>query len=205
MSQYIEFFDDRGMLGPHGMNDILYTTEFSTLTKETPNEISQDSAQHLIDYHYFLGRFLLNSDRTSPISHDNYTGLVCLSMIHELQFHKNMRFGHHCWHPRDLFFYMWLTKGFWHWIGLLFLWVTSICMIESVLNTTFKTINGVDVLETDGKLLTWLCLNSTNVPITKWICDRIAKKKFGGYSQFFEIYFGKSHPNYQLISSKEQV
>jgi hypothetical protein len=187
-----------GMIGPHGMNDILYTAEYFALCRTKP-------IMHIITLiHQHLSRDdkWTNSDGTTPISHDNMTAIVCLEKL--IGGRILFRPEHAYWHPRDFVFYAWNSNSrFWRIFGGSLLWITSLCMIWSVLVDRYKNIDGKMVLATDGKLLTWLRLECTHMPITKWICDKIVKKR-SGWKHYFQVYFGEDHINSRLAAGREQ-
>lgn len=195
------YFFDNGLMAPHGMNDILFTAEFKALGGDLPQEMIISA----INKHYDSQWNLVNSDGSEVISHDNLTALYCISQLANLP-KPGFKPEHAYLHPRDFFFYMWASGGVLGAIGTLFLWIPFLCMVESVLNTTYKNIDGQDVMATDGKLLTWLRINSFNLPITKWICDRIVKWKYGSYQSFFDLYFkDPNHPNRVLAAQSPRV
>jgi hypothetical protein len=198
-NEFATFFDDDYLMSPFGPNGILFTAEYCLLSDKDLTALQVDQ---VIGVYYDRKTDSFFDSDGFQISHDNYTAIMCLSKLYNLNYHKRFRLGHQCLHPRDLFFYCWISEGFWHYVGLLFLWVPFLCMIESVLNTTYKTIDGHQVLETDGKLLTWLRINTFNMPLTKKLCDKIVKWKNYSYKFFFSVYFKPDHPNAILAFNK---
>ncbi len=190
------FFDD-GRMAPHGMNDIVYSTEFLYLG----GQLTFLQENKLYSSHILNG--LVNSDNTAPISHDNLTALTCLSLLISL---PGPRFSpeHAYWHPRDFFFYAYMNgTGLIKAFGFLFSWVTSVCLIYSIIFDSYKTINGQQVLATDGKLLTFLVINTGKYNLTKAVCEFILKRKGKKFADYFLIYFGDQHPNYILAKEKD--
>ena len=189
-----KYTDEHSMIGPGGMNTIVYTVQYLILGG-------------LLDISFFdiLFRHIdnksgdwCNSDGTTPISHDNMTAMALLVKRYG---YTSIKFEpqHAYWHPRDFFYYAFMSNSpFWRIVGNLFLWVSSLCMIFGVAFDHYKNIDGAKVLATDGKLLTWMRINGSNLPVTKYICDYIVHKK-GGWNQYFKIYFkDEGHPNIVL-------
>lgn len=197
-NEFKPYFNENNMLAPHGMNDILYTAHFQALT----NYFSKGEIKTLLDLHK-KDREYVNSDFAGPISHDNFTAFICLSKLVSLPKH-DFKPEHAWWHPRDFIFYSYTSNNkVAQMFGFLLLWISCLIMIIGMWQENYKIIDGKKVLATDGKLLTWLRINTFNLPITKWICDYIVKKKYISYELFFSIYFkDKEHPNNVLISEK---
>ena len=153
-------------------------------------------------------KFRANSNREygSHFSHDNMTGLYCMNknltggvsvLLPIFGWNKRM------WmHPRDVAFYFWAHYPR---FGLLFLWIASLAMIISCLQTyKYRTEHGVKkkFRRTDGKLLTYLRCRSFDMHITFAICTWIIKRKkeFGSWQRVAEIYFtDENHPLRMLI------
>jgi len=134
-----------------------------------------------------------------PWSHDNHTGLVCLSKICGFKEHKQLypSLWRTMLHPRDLIFYSWAAGRWYSRIAWFFLWIPMIAMVVTCLQD-YKVRNGQNILKTDGKILTWLRINSFNLPVTKWLCTLAIRnnKEFGSWKRCFSIYFkDRGHPN----------
>lgn len=196
-------FDHRWLQMPWGGNSILYTAEYAALAFNTPDALTKEQADMAIM------SFLLTAVNELPsgesFSHDDMTAVVCLSKLYDLKYHKNVDMHKldiiHRLHPRDIIFYLYSLGGIYKLISYPFLWIPMICMIESVFNHTYKTINGKAILATDGALLTFLRLATFKLPITKFfvkLCIRGMK-----WSDYFLIYFGLNHPNYILAKEVE--
>jgi hypothetical protein len=185
------------LLGPHGMNDIIYTAQYFLLSEDEPLLW----AWTVIDSHIGLA----NSDGSRPISHDNLTALVCLISRYDHPAHRlPFRPEHAYKHPRDFFFYAANSASpFWRVIGGSFLWVTSLAMIWGLLFRRYKNIDGARVETSDGELLTWLRLNCTKMPLTKRVCDAIVRWRYGGWRYFFNLYYkDNGHPNRVLANER---
>lgn len=206
MREYFKkyFYDDL-RLSPHGENDLVFTAYFASMTMGTEDELPKDKINILIQNHINENGEYIQSDGKPKASLDTVTAIYCLSKLYNLDFHKKFVLGHHCKHPRDLFFFLHCSENIiLKLIGNILFFISTICMIESVLNTTYKNIDGIKILETEGKLLTRLRINSFKLPITKIICDYIVKDKFEGYATFFHTYFKDVyHPNRILIRETE--
>ena len=186
-----KYTDHKGMIGPGGMNTIVYTVQYLMLGGLLNISFMQIIFNHLSDDGSWC-----NSDGTTPISHDNMTALAIL--VKRYGSHGKIQFEpqHAYLHPRDFFYYAFMCNSLrWRIIGTAFLWISSLCMIYGVAFDHYKNIDGAKVLATDGKLLTWMRINGSNLPITRFICNQIVKYK-GGWSQYFKIYFkDEGHPN----------
>lgn len=194
------FKDAKGMIGPGGMNTIVYTVQYLMLGGLLDISFLQILFIHLDNE---SGRWC-NSDGTMPVSHDNMTALAILIKRYgrtAIKFEPQ----HAYWHPRDFFYYAFMSNSrVWRIIGNLFLWVSSLCMIYGVAFDHYKNIDGARILATDGKLLTWMRINGSNLPLTRLICNLIVRMK-GGWSQYFSIYFkDEEHPNVVMIREIEK-
>ncbi len=167
------------------------------------------------------------------ISHDNLTAIASFSYKHNLKFHKDIyKHGStHFWifdnvpesnrlkrimHPRDIVYWSRLNKKCW---GYLLLWYLCLEQIYScykkykvrptlwysikTLFTTGKWPERRKILHTDGKLLTFVRVNSLSkdswtMRMCGRICGWILKKRFDEdyFHEIFKIYFRDSnHPN----------
>ena len=174
----MRWFDDNYLLYPFGENGILFTSEFFTLKKLLGRLSERDK---------FLAKQAIESQRVSPSefraiseeinSHDNHTGIVCLSYLVGFDYHKRF-FWKHWWrriHPRDIVFYLYLKGGLSRSIASLLMWIPSLAMIISCAQN-YKVRNGRRILKTDGKLLAWLRFNTIKMPITELICTWLIKR-----------------------------
>lgn len=191
--------DNEGMMYPGGENGILFTAEYCMLKdNEGFNRKHLRAAMNWAISHVTHGKNGFKSDPKEPWSHDNHTGLICISKRLGLEHHK--KFFYDGWwrriHPRDLVFYLVVRGGL---MGLLtrpFLFITSIAMILSCLQS-YKVRGGRKIVKTDGKILAWMRFNTINMPITKYICTRIVNKHkyFNGWRSVFTTYFvNLEHP-----------
>lgn len=199
---------DTYTLGPLGENEIVFTSEYWVMTKRLDQPI---------DYTYSLMaiRKMMDFDRKGfssrvmgePWSHDNQTALVCLSKLCNFDFHHKVFWKDWQWrmHPRDFIFYVWASGGFW---GTLFTLILPIALTLAALEVflrQYKDIDGDKVLMTDGKLLTWLKINSFSLPLTKKVCDFWIDKYYGGWQNIFKVYFkDENHPLNVMIQQLEK-
>lgn len=194
--KFKSFFGPDMNLSPFGGNDILYTSEYCSLAKGD-DQLNVNQVKTLLS-------------KINPIvsiedwSRDNHIGYICLSKKFGLDAHKQFYKSNikYMLQPGDFIFFIWAMGGLRSLMVLPFLPITSIAMILTVLITEYKTINGQQVLATDGQLLTYLSINTFNLPFTKYICDKIIKHKYGSYAEIAKVYFGEAHPVYILM--KEQ-
>lgn len=201
--EFKPYFDHRYLCRPWGGNSILYTAEYAALSSSTTDRLHRIHA--IIAYNCFIQSAILELPTGESFSHDDMTALVCLNNQYDLdtditRLHKidtRSRL-----HPRDIIFYMYAAGGLYSVLVYPLLPILTICMVESVLNKTYKTIDGVKVLATDGALLTFLRLHTFNFPITKLLVDLSLKFHKMKWSDYFRTYFGPDHPNY--ILSKER-
>ncbi len=205
-NEFKPFFKDNFRMASFGMNECLYSTEFlflGGLDQSALEDLEQlYFASSLYNYQFTLKGIIINSDKTIPVSHDNMTALTCLTSRYE--FNKPKFSPEHAyWHPRDFFFYAYMNgTGLIKAFGFLFSWVTSICLIYSILFDSYKTINGQQILATDGKLLTFLVINTGKYNLTKAVCEFILRRKDKKFADYFLVYFGDQHPNYILAKEK---
>lgn len=196
-TEFLSYFDQLMRLDPQGDNGILYTAEYSTLAK-ADDQITQRQVRALL-------QAVNPTDSKTIWSRDNHFGYIALSKRFGFNFHEKLYLSNikYLIQPNDVIFWLWASEGL---IGLLatpFLFISSLAMIFTVLITSYKTIDGVKVLATDGQKLTRLTINSFNLPITKNICNYIVNKKYGGWQIFYSTYFkNPEHPINVLI--KEQ-
>lgn len=197
-TEFESFFNSPGMMNPHGTNDILYSAEFNLLG----GELTIEQADLGINKYYCRDIDSFKDNDGLSISHDNYDGCMSLSKQFDLPYHKKFRAGHQNLMPWDLIFYMFISEGIFHYISLPLLFIPSFNLIRSVYVKSYKTIGGKQILSTDGKLLAFLRINTFNLSITRYICNKIVKQRWGSWSFFFETYFGPNHPNTTLAKEK---
>lgn len=192
------------LLGPHPENSILFTSEYWHLLalfrknkqfsiKERSQIVKAINSQLLPDQSGFV-----SFDHNEPWSHDNHTGLICLSKLLDLPYHKKLTWKgwwRRC-HPKDLIFYAYLRGGLPRLIVTPFLFILCFFMILTC-HEKYKVRNGVKILKTDGKLLTFLRLQALpDLHLTKKICDEIIIERFGSWAGVFKTYFvEENHPN----------
>jgi hypothetical protein len=192
-------FDSKGFMAPYGENGILFTSENYALRKKAGLNLSE-----IEGHSYKAMQHVFNENRTDITfgdekdtwSHDNHTGLVCLSKNMDDTLHK--KFFYKQWwrraHPRDWIFFWWIKGGLVGAIANCFMWIHTLIVLQTCLDTR-KASNGK--LDTDGKILAWLRVNSFHMPITKKIVNW-AIDKHGGWKDVFIVYFGLNHPNSQF-------
>ena len=200
-----KFFDNRGLLGPHGENDIVYTSQYYILVLLAS---SPEKRPFLKEYYSSslikaleslrVGRGAFQSDDSKePFSHDNFTALISISQVYGLEYHTKF-FWKGWWrraHPRDVIFYIHSLGGFRGILALPFIPLLSLIMLIGAL-PSYKNIDGQLVLATDGKLLSWLRLQTGNYPLTKRVYDSIISYRYGSWSKIFRTYFREpGHPN----------
>ncbi len=193
-NEFKPYFDSIYGMAPFGSNNILFTAEYTTIAKNE-DQLTQLQVAQLLS-------FKNPAMDEENWSRDNHYGFLALSKRFNLTFHNRLYPSNikYALQPGDLIFFLWASGGLISTIVSPLLFVTSIAMILSVLITSYKSINGKEVLATDGQLLTWLAINNFNLPITKYLCDKIVNKKYGGYYTFFHTYFGPNHPNTVLFT-----
>lgn len=190
-SSFLPYFDENGLLSPHGEDDLLYLSEFCYLAKDL-DTLSESYVQRAIDA--FMIYAYKYRNQNGMWSHDVHTGLVTLSRKYNLDYHKLLFYPGwtHRIQPWNVVYYTLLAGYKFAYLGLPIL---SLKMISDVLFDTYKVIDGKSILETDGVLLTWLRLQTGLFPITKGICEYILKRRKKKWFEYFEIYFGNEHPN----------
>lgn len=203
--EFKSFFDHRYLCRPWGGNSILYTAEYAALAAQSPDRLA--SQQAYVASSCFIQTAILELPSGESFSHDDMTALVCLAKqygfdfsefkLHQIDTRSRL-------HPRDIIFYMYAAGGIYRALAYPLLPILTICMVESVLNKTYKTINGVKVLATDGALLTFLRLHTFKFPITKFLVDLSLKFHKMKWSDYFLTYFGPDHPNY-ILSEERQL
>ena len=186
-----EWFDSNWHMQPQGENGVLFTAYYMAMVVKEHyfwywdiNAVDRNTTAILAALKYTKGE---------PLSHDNMTGIVCISKSFKLNYHKRLchRDWHRRLHPRDVAFYLYAKH---RWLKPL----TSITMISMVWACWHKQISN-GVLDTDGKLLAWLRFETFDWKWTRRLCTYIIKKRHGkNWADLFQIYFGgysMDHPN----------
>lgn len=192
------------LLGPHGENDIVFTSEYWHLLKEyrkgAPFNLRERS-QVIIAINHLMDedeKGFTSNDTSEPWSHDNHTALVCLSKLFDLPYHRKLLWRG-WWrriHPRDLIFYAYMSGGVARFISYFFLPLLFAIMLISM-RKTYKITNGDIVYNTSGKLLALLRMMSCpEFELTRTWCDALIVKGFKNWANVFKIYFiDEEHPN----------
>lgn len=197
------WIDKNGLMEPTGENGSLYTVEYLLLCRNYRKLVFRDKyfitktlesiVLDLFKYIFRVENNPTSENPTEPFSHDNMTGILSLSYILDRKYHKKF-FYKYWWrriHPRDLGYYLYLYNPLFKPLLL----ITSIAMIISCF-PSYKIIDGAIVPRTDGKILSWIRLNTVRMPITAKICTWLIKKQFGSWKNVFSTFFkDKEHPN----------
>lgn len=183
-----DYFDKDYGMAPHGENFVLFTAEYCRLVQmrgyNITKEANVDKAHHVIE--------TALADMNDYLSHDNMTAIVCLSKQFGLHYHEKYR--HRDWmrrlHPRDIIFYLYAKGSV---IGKILLPLSIISMLWAVFHKQIT--NGV--LDTDGKLLTWLRIETFDLKKTRRMAEFILKWRHNKrWNDIFDIYFtDPNHPN----------
>lgn len=139
----------------------------------------------------------------SHFSHDNMTGLYCIyknrDAILRMRQLPILKWNNRWWlHPRDMAFYFWCHHPI---LGLPFLWIASLAMIVSCIQT-YKVRNGKKIIKTDGKLLAYMRCKSFNMGITLAVCTYFIQRHefFNSWNDVAKMYFKEEgHPLRELI------
>lgn len=191
-------YDSNYLVGPHGEDDILYTAIYSNLTKNL-----QLKEQYTPGMAYIaINSILQKGELPVGWSFDMHYGLISLSHQYLMRYEDRLWWKqfHYLLVPRDLILFTYVSGDWAKIIAFPFLWIWSIWIILGALITTYKIINGQQVLATDGLLITWLVLNTFKFPITKKIVDYIVRKKYVCYANLASIYYGNEHPITKLMT-----
>jgi len=134
-----------------------------------------------------------------PASHDNVTAIVAFSYLYKLRYHMDLKILGKFYHPRDVIFYSYLKGNI---LAKLLMFIPSIAMILSCLRK-YKVRNGIKFEAVDGKLLATIRYKCVKMPITKFICEYIMKKRYGENfeEKLYRIYFRnqEDHPNIEMF------
>jgi hypothetical protein len=187
----------------HTENSILYLAEYCILFKMKFGKLpfSRTEMQETIesfrvgDLHFVAHPDSYKEATENPWSHDNHTGLVTLSYLYNLPYHKSL--GYEYWiyrvQPWNLAYYATLSNPI---LGILLKPIIAIKHITGVINFTEN-----DKTETGGKILGFIHLSVLNMKWTKKLCEWILKKNtmFASYKEVFDYYFKyENHPNRKL-------
>jgi hypothetical protein len=184
MSDIDKFFMDNGEMSPFGENGCLFAFDYAMLYGNHQRFLNAVSGVYVDDLHLQAG--------DNPWSHDNHTGFVAASSILGFYFHRKY-FYKYWWrraHPRDIFFYLFMTIGNPNRPGLL-----GLLLLPTWFFTILSCFRVSEQRSTGGKLAFWRLL-SVNAPLVRRICTYIVTKKVGGWKRVYEIYYkDPSHPN----------
>lgn len=193
-----KWFREDGTMSPFGENGVLFTAEYCVME----NELLPGSTNVALLGHRVLKTSQVEEDYFSSgekhFSHDNLTGVFCLSKTLGTDHHKKIWFRNY-WaylHPRDFLWYLWANQRWYSYLVLPFFPIITLAMMHSCWSD-FKVRNGNKILKTDGKILSFLRLKAFNMPITARLCDWVLRnnKEFGSWKKCFEIYFrDPEHP-----------
>jgi len=178
-----------GMLWNTGdaLNGILHLAYYIHVKKETVGE----NDHRLIDaYNYCFrvkseGNFSSGIEKTykeDRASHDDMTAILSIFNRNVIGEVKTLPY---IYRPAEFIHYsIWNGSK----IAKLFTPILSIKLIYSCLRD-YNAGNGI--YETDGKLLAWLILNTSKMPLTEKICFKILTRKFGPawLKELFKIKF----------------
>lgn len=184
------YFNEFYHLEPYGENGVLFTAEYFQLLKMRGYDIKNHQGQAFV-----ACKAAILETGDEPLSHDNMTGIVCLSKIMNLGLHKTYR--HRDWkrraHPRDIAFYLWAMGGIYRILSLPLMPILYISMLWACWHKK----QSMNVLDTDGKLLAWLRFEAFDLKITRYLCTKIIKYRHNcNWADIFEIYFrNEENPN----------
>lgn len=208
-----EFFVYENLLNPtphqqkHTENSILFLAEYCLLYKLAydSNPFIQNHIKDAIDYHrknettymaYPNDDYEIASKQENVWSHDNFTAIVVLSKIFNLQYHNESTFKFKGWthriQPWNLLFWAKMKNG--NWFVPIF-WLLSPIII-------FKHLSTMKNIHTSGKILAFIQCKMLKMQWLEKLCVWYMKK-FGYYSsweQVFAVYFKyTNHPINQLV------
>lgn len=146
--------------------------------------------------HFVAHKDSYNEADENPWSHDNHTGMVTLSYLYDLPYHKRLNYDYWIYRtqPWNLAYYATLAYPI---LGLLLKPIIAIKHVSGVIDFTEN-----DKTETGGKILGFVHLNILGMNLTKKLCEYILKKNtmFGSYQEVFDYYFKcEDHPNRVLF------
>jgi hypothetical protein len=187
----------------HTENSILYLAEYCLLYKQKFGKLpfSRTEIQDTIEYfrigdkHFVAHPDNFDETKENPWSHDNHTGMVTLSYLYNLPYHKTL--GYEYWkyriQPWNLAYYAILSNKY---LGFLLKPIIALKHITGVINFTEN-----DKTETGGKIIGYIQLSVLNMDWTKRLCEWILKKNtmFKSYQAVFDYYFkDEKHPNREI-------
>lgn len=199
------WFREDATMSPFGENGVLFTAEY-VIMKVNEMELAGLGKESLTGN--LLGHRVIKTSQVEPdyfssgekhFSHDNLTGVFCLSKTLGTDHHKKIWFKNY-WaylHPRDFIWYLWANQKWYSYLVLPFLWIATLAMMHSCWSD-YKVRNGNKILKTDGKILTFLRLKTFRMPITARLCDWVLRNnnEFGSWKACFTMYFkDPEHPN----------
>lgn len=202
------YFNEFHEMEPLGENGVLHTAYYLHLQFITPPYHMSVDPRPAIEH-------ALTYTAGDHLSHDNYTGIVCMSNTFGFDFHKRSfaRSWHRRWHPRDIFFYNYLKGGLWRVLSIFLMPFMLTFFIDGILTTLNSGLATNGIPNTTGKLLYWLrcqtmiASGSLLFKIYFKLLTLILKRKNQTYADIFEIYFtnrvdgNKEHPIIALARS----
>ncbi|NIO44437.1 MAG: hypothetical protein GTN36_02685 [Candidatus Aenigmarchaeota archaeon] len=207
----MKIYKDSWKIYPFGENSILFFTEYCFLNNLLDNRYLDKKKKLIKQIHeelWFEDKYKDDINTIENWSHDNHTALLCLfkktykrlpSYVEVFPVDFLYRT-----HPRDLIFYMYISNNkLLKFVSFWFLWVLSLTMIITCLQD-YKYRNGLKILKTDGKILTWLRLQTVNMPITKWICNKIIEHKWTNWYYVFRYYF-QQDDNHPIVKTAKKA
>lgn len=182
------YFDNNYHMLPGGENGILFTSEyvrFSELSNK-PSVLTTSNLHTAIQASLKPG--------IDPLSHDNMTAIISISKQFGFNYHKT--YLHRQWwrrlHPRDIVYYLYCLNPVMKVLMTPFIWITILsglyaCYHKQITNNT---------LDTDGKILHWLRVETCNWSLTRRLSSYILRKRHNKtWYDIFLIYFPyKGHP-----------
>ena len=195
-SKDLKWFNEDFALDPFGENGVLFTAEYLAFYN-FPQEY-KDKVKKLIEIHLDSNNNWFNPDTLDPLSHDNRTAIVILSIKYGFDYHKRVfekSLIHSMLHPRDFIFYTIFSNN---WYSIFFkpFYIISLLPQMYSCSNTYKIINGQRVHSTDGKLLIWLKCKSLKLKYTSKFCSYILRNFANlSWKEVFSIYFkNTNHP-----------
>lgn len=187
----------------HTENSILYLAEYCLLYKLRFGKLPfsrveiQDTIEsfRLDGNHFVAHKDSYDEGKENPWSHDNHTGMVTLSYLYDLPYHKQLNYEYWIYRvqPWNVAYYFALAYPK---LAFLVKPIIALKHITGVINFTEN-----DKTETGGKILGFIHLSILNMTWTKKLCERILKKNtmFGSYQGVFDYYFKhEKHPNREI-------
>ena len=183
----------------HTENSILFLAEYCLIYQQKFGKLpfSRTEIQGAIEFHRVGdNRFVARPDdfdeaKENPWSHDNHTGIVVLSMLYKLTYHKVLSWDYFKYRiqPWNLAFYVYAK-----FTGTI---LEYPLMLFTMFIVVLKGIDSMKSKETSGKLLTYVHTSMLGMNYYRdTICPKMSKK-YGqpDWKTIFGIYFkAKDHP-----------